>query len=80
MVCHLRHVAEDIFFCDNTKQPPAGGERETHRQRAHMALVEGEAGRQALLEEERKRRRREVVVVFLLLASVASKLLNEQQY
>lgn len=27
LVCHLGHVTEDVFFCDNTKQPPAGGDR-----------------------------------------------------
>lgn len=27
LVCHLSHVTKDIFFCDNTKQPPVGRER-----------------------------------------------------
>lgn len=27
LVCHLSHVTKDIFFCDNTKQPPVGGDR-----------------------------------------------------
>ena len=28
LVCHLRHVTKDIFFCDDTKQPPVGGAEE----------------------------------------------------
>lgn len=27
LVCHLSHVTKDIFFCDNTKKPPVGGDR-----------------------------------------------------
>lgn len=27
LVCHLSHVTQDIFFCDNTKQPPVGRDR-----------------------------------------------------
>lgn len=28
LVCHLGHMTEDIFFCDNTKEAPAERERE----------------------------------------------------
>lgn len=31
LVGHLGHVTQDIFFCDNTKEPPAGGDKEKGR-------------------------------------------------
>ena len=44
LVCHLRHVTQDVLFCDDSKQAPAGERGQQRDRERHTQTQRGGRG------------------------------------